>query len=171
MGDTNRWVECDPEAVEVDILGSTIVEQGDLMFLDRANGLRNIGTSTLTNKGFPFSRCSGSTETAASNQQLAYENFIGAALYSSPSGSTEKVAVSTAGLHRFPLKSVKTIRPGNVIMPAGSGTSQLYNQKVMVWVSGSTYPLGYTMEEKTRATSAKWAIHSKVVPRSIEISN
>jgi hypothetical protein len=169
MGDVNRWVEWDPETVEVEVFGSTVIEQGDLIFLDQVNGLRNIGTSTATNKGYPFSRCSGVTETIASNQQLAYENFVGVAMYPSPSGSSQSIAVGTAGVFRFSLKAAKTIRPKSVIMPAGSGTSLLYSQKVEVWTSGSTYPLGYAMEEKTRATSAKWAVHSKVIPKSVEI--
>ncbi|MFH1623573.1 MAG: hypothetical protein ABID54_00265 [Pseudomonadota bacterium] len=150
-------------SVAVEARGSTEIEKGDLIFLDRMDGLRNNGTSTANNSAYPFSMIGGATKTLASNQKLAADNFLGVASGSSDSGTTENIAVATSGYFKFPLRSPKTYKVGQVAMPAGSGTS-LYSQKVVLWESGSTYPLGYARRDVVRGASITFLLRSIIGP-------
>ena len=90
--------------VDVPIHGNVKVEKGDLLFLDRADGLRNKGASTADRYGYPFEKMSGATRTLASNRLLAAEHFLGVAAWHSDAGVTENLAVHITGLFRYPLK-------------------------------------------------------------------
>ena len=169
MADVNRHVKWPEWAMAVEVRGSTVIEMGDLLFLDRADGLRNNGTSTATQTAYPFATAGGTTKTLVSNQNLAADNFVGVALYDSKSGDTESLAVATSGHFRFPLRSARTFRTNQVVMPAGSGTS-LDNQKISIWASGSTYPLGYATRGKTRGGSVTFLLRPAVVSHGGKIT-
>jgi hypothetical protein len=169
MADVNRHIKWDPIAIIVDIRGSTVVEKGDLMFLDRTDGLRNGGASTANHSAYPFSSIGGATKTLASNQDLAAENFLGVSMYTSDSGVTEYLSVATSGLHKFPLKSGRTFRAGDTVMPTGSGTS-LFDQKIELWQSGTTYPLGYAERGLTKGMNVKFYLRTAVVGKKITYS-
>ena len=156
--------------VAVEVRNSTSVEKGDLVFLDRVDGLRNNGESTANNSVYPFRLIGGATKTLISNQKLAADNFLGVALSGSEgvvlisdSGTTENIAIATTGYFKYPLRSPKTYKVGEVIMPTGSGTS-LYSQKVILWESGSTYPLGYTRRDRTRGASVIFLLRTIIGP-------
>ncbi|MBW8001753.1 MAG: hypothetical protein FVQ80_06985 [Planctomycetes bacterium] len=125
----------------IDIHGNIEVSKGDLLFVDKSNGLRSQGASTADWYGYPFSKLSGSTVTLASNRNLAATNFLGVAAWHSDSGVTEKLAVHVGGLFLFGLKNVRTLKVGQQVIPAGSGVT-LYNQKVTTSVSGSSDHVG-----------------------------
>jgi len=156
--DVNRHVKWPYWPVEVQVRESTEVEKGDLIFLDEVNNLRNNGSSTANHSAYPFSKLSGASGTLANNQYLAAYHFLGVAMEGSygPSGSeagvTQNIAVATTGHFSFPLKSPKSFKVASVVMPSGSGVT-LFDQKVMMWESGSTYPLGYVTEGRTRGVS------------------
>jgi len=115
----------------VKVRGNVEVEEGDLMFLDRVDGLRDKGTSTADWYAYPFEKLSCSTGTLAANRTLAKENFVGVAAGYSESGVTEDLAVYADGIFRYPLKHSHHTKVGYYVVPAGSGTT-LYNQKVEV---------------------------------------
>jgi hypothetical protein len=137
--------------VEIDVLGSTEIDKGDLLFYDRVDGLRDKGTSTASNTVFPFSKLSGSTNTLASNRTLAAENFVGVAAWHSDSGVTELLAVHIDGLFRYPLKNARHTKVGYHVIPAGSGIT-LYDQKVAVTSSSSDY-IGIACDSEDFASS------------------
>jgi hypothetical protein len=148
------------------VRGSTEFEEGDLAFLDQLDGLRNNGGSVADYSAYPFSTIGGATKTLASNQSLAADNFLGVALSGSDSGTTENLAFATTGYFKFPLRAAKSYKLGNVVMPAGSGTS-LYSQKVTMWDSGSTYPLGYATEDELRGSNVTFLLRPAVGGKKI----
>lgn len=116
--------------------GNTEISQGDLVFLDRINGLRKRGTSIADFYIYPFDNISGTTLTLASNKTLAAGNFLGVASWHSDLDVTEQISVELVGLFSYPLKMSRTLNLGYDIVPVGSGVT-LYNQKVGVEESSS----------------------------------
>lgn len=169
MADVNRHVRGAMLAPAVETRGSTVIDKGDLLFLDRVDGLRNNGNSTANDTAYPFETIGGSTKTLASNQDLAADNFLGVAMYDTDSGVTETLTVAISGHFKFPLRSPKTHYLGQVVMPAGSGTS-LYSQRVEMWASGATYPLGYTERGRIRGTSVTFLLRPAVIGLGEKIS-
>lgn len=163
MGDYDRRVY-DPSwkdliTVEADVLGSTEVEKGDLLFLDKVDGLRDRGTSTASWTLFPLSAVSSVTNTLEANRTLAKTYFYGVAAWHSDSGVTEKLAVHCSGLFRYPLKNSRKVRPFYRVQPAGSGTT-LYAQKVQVATSGSDY-IGAAAEYADFASDVEFVLSTE----------
>jgi len=126
-----------PLQATVDVEGKIEIDKGDLVFLDRVNGLRDRGSSVANYKGYPFSKISGATLSLASRQTLAYQNFLGVAAWHSESGVTEQIAVHINGLFNYPLKNASHTKVGYYVIPAGSGVT-LYNQAVTISSSGTS---------------------------------
>ena len=145
----------------ISINGNIEVDKGDLIFQDRVDGLREQGSSTSTWYGFPFSKISGSTITLASNRTLAKQNFLGVAAWHSDSGVTENIAVYISGFFNYPIKSSRTVKTGNMIIPAGSGTT-LYSQKIAVVTSSVTDRIGIAGETGTFKSSVKFSISTLI---------
>ena len=141
--------------------GNIEISKGDLVFLDRVNGLRERGISIADNYIYPFNKISGTTLTLASNKNLASENFLGVSSWHSDSGVTEKLSVEIVGLFSYPLKLSKTLKIGYDIIPVGSGTT-LYNQKVGV-ESDSSYAIGKVAISGKFKSSVEMFIQSKVL--------
>lgn len=129
------------EQVEVEVRGNVQVDKGDLMFLDRIDGLRGDGSSTADHRAYPFSKLAGVTGTLAGNRYLARRFFVGVAGWHSDSGVTEKISIYTTGLFRYPLKHSKHVRAGSYVIPAGSVT-RLYDQKVATTTSATSDYIG-----------------------------
>ena len=126
---------------EVSIHGNVEVDKGDLLFLDKVDGLRTHGISTADWYAYPFSKLSGSTLTLASNRKLAAENFIGVAAWHSEIDVTENITVLYNGLFKYPLKNSRTLKVTNHVIPAGSGVT-LYSQRLATSSSGSSDHVG-----------------------------
>lgn len=168
MSDVNRHVKWPYWPVVVEVRGSTVIEKGDLLFLDRRDNLRNRGSSTANQTAYPFAKLSGPSKTLANNQYLAAYHFLGVAVYDSKTGVTEKLAVGITGHFRFPLKSPKTYKLSSVVMPAGSGIT-LYNQKAIMWASGATYALGYATKGKVRGSDVTFLLKPAVITHGKKI--
>lgn len=123
---------------EVPVHGGTTVRQGDLLFLDKANKLRDKGTSNADWYAYPFGDISGSTRTLESNKALAAKYFIGVAGWHSDYGVTETISVYTKGLFRYPLRNSRHVKIGQYVIPTGTGVT-LYSQHVAVESSTSSY--------------------------------
>jgi len=115
--------------VEGPVKGNIEIAKGDLVFLDRIDGLRTRGVSTANYAVYPFSNLSGLTLTLASNRTLAAENFLGVAAWHSDSGVTETISVFIEGLFKFDLKHSSYTKIGHNVYPTGSGVT-LYNQTI-----------------------------------------
>jgi len=132
----------------IDVHGNVEIDKGDLLFLDRVDGLRSKGLSSKDYYAYPLSKVSGSTNTLASNMRLAAENFLGVAAWHSDSGVTEKIAVHIDGLFKYPLKNSRKLKPTYYITATGSGVT-LYNQKVSVSSSGVSDAIGFVATSGT----------------------
>jgi len=165
MADTDRRVLRSTQSfptAEIDVYGNIVIEKGDLVFMDRVNGLRTKGASTATNYGYPFSKISGSTGTLESNKTLAQENFLGVAAWHSDSGVTERIAVYTNGVFNYPIKNSRTAKPMYFVTPAGSGVT-LDSQKVTI-ESSSTKRIGMVAEYGTFKSSVNMTIGTLISP-------
>ena len=126
--------------VEFNILGSTTIYKGDLLFYDQVNKLRDHGSSTASWTVFPFSKLSGSTGTLESNKELAKNNFAGVAAWHSDSGVTESIAVYIDGCFNYPLRGVRHTKVGYKVTPTGSGTT--LSDQIVAVESASTKHIG-----------------------------
>jgi len=142
---------------EVDVHGGTTICKGDLLFLDRVDGLRSRGTSSKDYYAYPLSNVSGTTLSLVSNMTLASRNFLGVAAWHSDGGVTEKIAVHTNGLFKYPLKNSRRLKSGATVVPAGSGVT-LYSQKVSVSRSGASGYIGYVGTSGTFKNSVEMNI-------------
>lgn len=145
---------------QIPVYGSTVIEKGDLLFIDARNGLRARGTSTASHRAFPFNKLSGASRTLSNNIQLASTYFLGVAAWHSDSGVTESICVWTHGLFEYPLKNARFAKPLLRVLPCGSGVT-LYNQKVQVDSSGSTKYIGICAEYGQYKASAQVVLRSR----------
>jgi len=166
MGDYNRKIKRSSWGeglqVQVPVYGNVEIEMGDLLFLDRVDGLRSRGTSTATWGAFPLSKISGTTLTLASNRTLAATYFLGVAAWHSDSGVTEELSVHIDGLFNYPLKGARHVKPLYRVIPCGSGVT-LYNQKVAVDNSSGDY-IGTVAEYGTFKSSVEFVVTSILKP-------
>lgn len=140
------------------VKGNVEINRGDLCFLDRVDGLRDKGTSTANEYVYPFSKISGATGTLASNKILAERNFFGVAAWHSDSGVTESLAIIFKGIFNMPIKSLKTTKVRNYVIPAGSGVT-LYNQKVDISSSTTNY-IGFVYNSGSFQSSVDFRINT-----------
>ena len=142
---------------EVDVHGNVEIDKGDLLFLDRTDGLRDKGSSTADYYSYPFGKISGATVTLASNRALAADNFLGVAAWHSDSGVTEKIAVHIDGLFKYPLKNSRTLRVKQWVEPSGSGVT-LYAQKVQTNSSATSNRIGIVGNSGTFQSQVEFGI-------------
>jgi hypothetical protein len=144
--------------VLIEVNSGVTVEQGDLMFLDSADDLRNDGSSTATNYAYPFEyfRISGSSVTL--NKAGVKNYFLGIAMDDVDginNNIINKITVGTDGKWGLHLKPGKTVSILNMFGASGTtAASNLLNQKVMK-VTETTYALGYFSEKKVHALNAE----------------
>lgn len=144
---------------EVDVHGNVEIDKGDLLFLDRADGLRSKGISTADYYAYPFSKISGATVALASNRVLASDNFLGVAAWHSDSGVTEKITAHIDGLFKYPLKNSRTLKVGYWVVPSGSGVT-LYGQKVQIESSSTSNRIGIVGNSGTFQSQVEFGILS-----------
>jgi len=151
---------------EVEIHGNVEVSKGDLIFLDRVDGLRDQGSSELTNYGFPFSYVSGSTNTLLSNSSLAKDNFLGVAGWHSDSGVTERITVYTSGLFKYPLKNSRVAKLMYMVTPTGLGSGTVLSDQQITVESSSTSNIGILADYGSFKGSVKFVLKTIIHPFS-----
>lgn len=116
MASTMRWRYGDTNPVVLPVDSATVIEIGDLVYLD------------VDDAKPAASQSDQGTETA--NQQLFHDVFAGVAMQASPNGSTQPIRVATTGVFEFDLLST-TLEVGDLLAPDEhtNGTS-LLNQTV-----------------------------------------
>lgn len=130
-----RWGETNPVMVEV--ASSTVIEIGDLVYLD-------------SGKAKPAADITFSATTAAT--QAAFNAvFLGVAMQSSVEGSAGSIRVSTTGTYEYPCASA-TFALGEKVGPAAnSDGDKLENQK-LVSVAKSYYAVGRVTRREASST-------------------
>ncbi|HDZ15649.1 hypothetical protein LCGC14_0570280 [marine sediment metagenome] len=159
----NRYVDHEAIPIIVGVASGVTVEQGDMMFLDKDDNLRNDGSSTADNYAYPFEyhRISGSSLTL--NKASVKDYFLGVSLDDVDGVNNtiiQKVSIGTTGKYNLDMKPAKTIRTGQMFGASGTTTaSDLLNQKVMK-VTDTSLALGYFAEAKVHALTADVIITS-----------
>ena len=87
MANTMRWRYGDTCPVMLPVLSATVIEIGDLIYLDIDNAKP---ASAQADQG-----------TEAANQELFHDRFAGVAMQQSRSGDTQPIRVATAGVFEF----------------------------------------------------------------------
>jgi len=165
LANVNRYVGGRGEytTVLIAVPSAVTVELGDLMFLDNADNLRNNGSSSQTNVGYPFEHLRISGSSLALNKAAAKTRFLGVAMDDKDGvsgGVTQNITVATSGKFNMDLKPAKSVRLNHQFGASGTtAASDLYNQKVMV-VSATSYVLGIFAEAKIHARDADVFIHT-----------
>ena len=157
MANVNRYVGGSKSVVPINVLSAVTVELGDLMFIDNADNLRNNGSSTASQNGYPieYLRISGSS--LELNKAALKSCFIGVAMDDKDGisgGADLNISVAVSGIFNFDLKPAKSVKV--VQMFGASGTtaaSDLFNQKIMK-TDDSDMALGYFTETKNHAQDA-----------------
>jgi hypothetical protein len=102
MSNTMRWRYGDTSPVQMPVDSATVIEIGDMLYLDvddakPAGGQADQGTKNA-------------------NQQLFHDNFSGVAMQASRAGDTQPIRVATAGVFEFDCVST-TLEVGDLIGP------------------------------------------------------
>lgn len=163
MANVNRWVRGSKNAVAITVLSAVTVELGDLMFVDDADNLRNDGSSTANNYGYPFEHFRTSGASVDVNKKTVKSHFLGIAMDDKDGisdGVNQLITVATVGIFNFDLKPPKSVRLGYYFGASGTtSASNLLNQKVMK-TDDSDYALGYFAETKAHALNADVVIRT-----------
>jgi hypothetical protein len=110
MANSMRWRYGDTNPVVLPVDSSTMIEIGDLVYLD---------TDDVKSAGAQADQSS-----EAANQELFHDNFAGVAMQASPTGQTRPIRVATTGVFEFDCLS-DTFEVGELlgVDEAASGTS------------------------------------------------
>ena len=116
MSNTMRWRYGDTEPVMLPVDSATVIEIGDLVYLDTDDAKP---ASALADQG-----------TEAANQESLHDKFAGVAMQASPSGQTQPIRVATAGVFELDCLSA-TFEVGALLGVDENGAgSALLNQTV-----------------------------------------
>jgi hypothetical protein len=116
MANTMRWRYGDTSPVIMPVESATVIEIGDLVFLD-------------TDDAKPASAQSDQGSELG-NQQTFHDVFAGVAMQASPAGSTQSIRVATAGVFEFDCLST-TVEVGELLSSdENAGGTALLNQTV-----------------------------------------
>ncbi|HEY5312087.1 MAG TPA: hypothetical protein VIK18_06190 [Pirellulales bacterium] len=117
MSNVMRWRYGETNPVVLSVDGSTLIEIGDLVYLNTDNALP---AASQANQG-----------SEAANQQLFHSKFAGVAMQSSPVGATDPIRVATTGVFEYDCQSA-TFEVGQLLGPdQPSGATVLTSQQVV----------------------------------------
>ena len=130
MADTMRWRYGDTNPVVVPVDSATVIEIGDMLYLDTDDAkpagydANSDGTGDLWNTDL------------ATTQEAFHDLFLGVAMQRSRSGDTDPVRVATTGVFEFASPSA-TYELGDLVGPDQvSGDNNLENQQVEALSAG-----------------------------------
>jgi hypothetical protein len=145
MADNMRWRYGDTNPVVAPVDSATVIEIGDLVYLDTddakpagydANG---DGTGDLWNTNL------------ATTQEAFHDKFLGVAMQRSRAGDTEAIRVATTGVFEFDCVSA-TYELGTLVSPDQTGGNNLRSQQVRA-VTGSQHNLALGRVTKRLGTA------------------
>ena len=116
MANTMRWRYGDTSPVMIPVDSATVIEIGDLVYLD-VDDAKPAGSQV--DQG-----------TEGANQQLFHDNFAGVAMQASATGDADAIRVATTGVFEFDCLSA-TLEVGDLIgADENAGGTALLNQTV-----------------------------------------
>ena len=117
MANTLRWRYGDTNPVLLPVESATVIEIGDLVYLDTDNVKP---ASSQTDQG-----------SVAANQQLFHDMFAGVAMQASPDGETQSIRIATTGVFEFDCASAET-EVGDLLGPAENGAGNALLDQTVV---------------------------------------
>lgn len=127
MANTMRWRYGDTSPVMLPVDASTVIEIGDLVYLETDDARP---ASTQSDQG-----------TELGNQQLFHQKFAGVAMQASPSGEANPIRVATTGVFEFDCPSA-TLEVGDLMGgDENAGGTALLNQ-TLVKVTNANAAIG-----------------------------
>jgi len=150
MADVQRWLYGATQPISVAVDSATVIEIGDLLYLDTDDAKPAASQADLGTK--------------AQNQEGFHDNFLGVALTRSKSGETAPVRIATSGVFELDMASA-TLQPGALVGAAGTGAAGavgVANQTIES-VATANLAIGRVVELATSATKAKVSIVSTVI--------
>jgi hypothetical protein len=134
-----RWKYGDTNPVVAAVDSSTVIEIGDLVYLDGDDAKP---AASQANQG-----------TEALNRERFVDNFLGVAMQRSRSGDATPIRVATSGVFEYECPSA-AFELGNLVAPQSNvGGTGLVNQQV-VKVVGSQYAVGRVAKREASASAA-----------------
>lgn len=168
MAAQNRHLRGDREEVLAPVHGNVVVEAGDLMFLNTVNGL--VGAETVgggiaaDNYAYPFNKAVNAATALTGIQYAIYTNFLGVAMESSPSGTTENISVATNGVFRYPIYRNGAVTIGSLISAVSNQASNVGVSSQTVYIAatapGTTAYLGYIVKTESGASFVDFQIRT-----------
>ncbi len=117
MANQMRWRYGDTHPVMLPVDGSTVIEIGDLVFLDTDDAKP---ASSLADQGSP-----------ALNQEALHDSFVGVAMQASATGDDKAIRVATSGIFEIDCASA-TFEVGDLVGAAeNAGGTALEDQRAI----------------------------------------
>ena len=139
MAKHNRHLRGKTDEVIINIHGNTVVDAGDLMFIDSSAGVRGAGNAP-DNYGYPFEAATAinGVSTATAVFDLLEPRFLGIAMETSPTGVTEIISVATAGVFKMPMPADTGVTIGTLVS-AVSPAATIINSTQVAGESSTGY--------------------------------
>jgi len=157
MAAHNRHIRGKTNERLVPVRGNVVVEAGDFMYIDTVGGVR--GTTIAVDRyADPFNLAVNSSSSQSSIMHEIYENFLGVAMESSPSGTTEDISIASSGIFSYPLSNAtgSAVTVGaliSAVSPSATGTAVSAQAVVnSITQPGSTAYLGYCIKTESGAS-------------------
>lgn len=150
MADVMRWRYGDTNPTTVAVDSATVIEIGDLVYLDTDDAKPASSQADLGTK--------------AENQEGFHDKFLGVSMSRSRAGDTDPILVATTGVFEMDAASA-TYQPGALVGPSGTGASDavgLADQQVES-VATANLAVGRVHELAASATKVKVSIVSTVL--------
>jgi len=166
MAAHNRHLRGDTNDVLIDIHGNTTIEAGDFIVRNGVDGGMAGAAATglaADNYGFPLSSYHNTASTEIEINGIIQTNFVGVAMESSPSGTTEKITVASDGVFRYPLYTSSAVTIGTTVSTT-SGSAHSASSKQAVSILGTandtTAYLGYCVKTESGASFVDFQIRT-----------
>ena len=127
MTNTMRWRYGDTSPVMLPVDSTTVIEIGDLLYLDVDDAKP---ASAQADQG-----------TKAANQELFHDKFAGVAMQASRNGDTQPIRVATAGVFEFDCVSA-TFEVGKLIGVDENTAGTLLEDQITIGVATSNLAIG-----------------------------
>jgi hypothetical protein len=127
MANLMRWRYGDTNPVLLAVDAATVIEIGDLVYLDGDDAKP---AAAMSDQG-----------TASANQQLLHDNFAGVAMQRSQAGQAGAVRVATTGVFEFDCDEA-TFEVGDLLGPAENASGDALENQKLTPVGGAANALG-----------------------------
>lgn len=139
MSDKMRWRYGDTNPVIAAVDSATVIEIGDLLFLD-------------TDDAKPAS-AQADHESKAANQEAFAQKFLGVAMQRSRAGETDPIRVATTGVFEFDCTAGAFELGGLIGVEANTAGTQLLDQQTAA-VAEAKYAIGRASKREPNSASA-----------------